>query len=277
MALPNRGAHTDGGTITEGQDDKEVTSNALDALLDNSVSSSADFNVTAGGTFNLDTPQGNLDIYLANGLIRLTGTPGAAVTIIIPDGDIRVAFENVSGQSATIDTVTGAASPVSIPTGTAKTIHVRGIEITIIADDASDTGALKADGSVTVTGDFDWADQELKRANLLDYAEAYSTPASAGTIDLDLENGNVFDVTMDQATTFTFSNPPVTGRAGSFTLIVRQDATGGRVATWPASVDWEAGTAPVLSSSANQIDMLSFITVDGGTIWYGFLGGLNFG
>ena len=277
MALPNLGGHTDGGTITEGQDDKEVTSNDLDALLDNSVNDPEDFNVTAGGTFNLDTPQANLDIYLGNGLIRLTGTPGAAVTIIVPDGDRRIAFENVSGQAATIDTVTGATPTVSIATGTAKAIHVRGIEITIIADDASASGALLADGSVAVTGDFDWADQELKRANLVDYAEAYSTPASAGTIDLDLENGNVFEVTLDQATTFTFSKPPVTGRAGSFTLIVHQDATGSRIATWPASVDWEAASAPTLSSAANQRDVLSFFTVDGGTIWYGFLGGLNFG
>ncbi len=277
MALPNRGAHTDGGTITEGQDDKEVTSNALDALLDNSVSSSADFNVTAGGTFNLDTPQVNLDIYLANGLIRLTGTPGVAVTIIVPDGDIRVAFENVSGQAATIDTVTGAASPVSIPTGTAKAIHVHGTDITIIADDALATGALLADGTIPVTGDFDWGDFELKRANLVDYAEAFTTPASAATIDLDLVNGNVFEVTLDQATTFTFSNPPIMGRAGSLTLIVHQDATGSRLATWPASVDWENGAAPILSTGANKIDVLSFITVDGGTTWYGFLGGKDFG
>ncbi len=34
MALPNLGGHSKGGTITEGQDTKEVTSNDLDALID---------------------------------------------------------------------------------------------------------------------------------------------------------------------------------------------------------------------------------------------------
>ena len=115
MALPNLGGHSQGGTITEGQDTKENTSNLLDALLDNSVNAPDDFSVTAGGTFNLNTPQDYLDIYLANGLIRLTGSPVAATTIIVPDGNRRIAFANVSSQATTINTVTGASSPVSIP------------------------------------------------------------------------------------------------------------------------------------------------------------------
>ena len=278
MTLPNLGGHTDGGTITEGQDDKEDTSNALDALLDNSVNDPEDFVVTAGGTFQLNIAGGqpNLDIYLANGLIRLTGSPGAPVTIIVPDGDRRIAFENVSGQSATVDTVSGATPTVSLPTGSVKTLHVRGVEITTIADDSAATGALQADGSVPATGDFDWVDNELKRALLLDYAEGFTTPAAAGSVTLDLENGNVFDVTRDQNTTLVFSNPPASGKAGSFTLILRQDGTGGWTTTMPASVIWEGGTEPIFSTTAGTVDVLSFLTVDGGTTWYGFLGGLSF-
>ncbi len=277
MSLPNLGGHSDGGEITEGQDTKEDTSNDLDGLLDNSQNKPTDFSVTAGGTFNLDTPAGNLDLFLDSGLIRLTGTPGAATTIIVPDGNKRIAFENVSGQSTTINTVTGAAAPVNIPDGVTKTIHVRGIEFTLVADDSSQTGALLADGSVNASGDFVWADFELKRALLIDYAEGYTTLTPAASVTLDMELGNFFDLTLDQTTTLVFDNPPASGRAGSFTLIVRQDGTGSRLITWPASVDWEAGTAPTLSTPANQIDMLSFITLDGGTIWFGILGGLNFG
>ncbi len=277
MALPNLGGHTDGGTITEGQDDKEVTSNNLDALLDNSMNSSADFVVTAGGTLNLNTPQGNLDIYLANGLIRLTGTPGAPVTIIVPDGDRRIAFENQCGQGAVIDTVTGASTPINIADSAIKILHVRGTDITIAADDATSTGALLADGSIAATGDFDWADFELQRALLVDYAEGLNNPAAAASVTLNLENGNVFDATMDQDTTFVFSNPPISGRVGSFTLILRQDGTGGWIATWPGSVIWEDATPPSHSSGASQSDMFSFITVDAGATWFGFMGGGNFG
>lgn len=278
MPLPQSGDHTDGGFITEGQDDKEVESNLLDALLDNMRNKPTTLDVTAGGTFNLNTPQDNLDQYRESSLIRIIGTPGAPVLIKVKDSNKCIAFENACGQTITIDTVTGATPTIVISTGATKTLQVRGIEITITADDATQTGALLKDGSTPMTGDQDWADQELQRPLLADYAEGFHSPASAATVDLDLaQPANVFDVTMDQDTTFTFSNPPASGRAGSFTLILRQDGTGGWTATFPASVDWEAGTQPTLSNAASQVDMLSFITVDGGTTWFGFLGGLNFG
>ncbi len=270
-------AHTKGGLVTTGQGAKEDTSNDFDDLLDDAMNLPVTLDVTAGGTFNLDTPLGNLDLYLGAGTVRVIGTPGAPTTIIVPDEDKRISFVNESGQNTTIDTVTGATPTVSVPGGASKRLQVRGIEITVTADDASQTGALLADGSVVATGAFNWADKELAKASLKDYAEEKTDPASAATIDLDIENGNVFEVVLDQDTTFTFSNPSPTGTMCSFTVIVKQDGTGGHSVTWPASADWENATAPTLSNAANQRDMLSFMTVDAGTPWYGFLGGLNFG
>ena len=47
-------------------------------------------------------------------------------------------------------------------------------------------------------------------------------------------------------------------------LMVVQDSTGGRKATWPSSVKWAGGSAPVLSTGANAIDIVSFLyTGDG--------------
>ncbi len=277
MTLPNLGAHTDGGLITVGQDLKEDTSNDLDSLLDNSQNKVSTFVTTAGGTLNLDTPQANLDQYLESGLIRLTGSPGAGYTIIVPDGDKRIAFENASGQTATIDTVTGATPTQTLLDTILKTYHVRGIEISVVADLGAATGILLADGTVNPTGAFDWADNEIARAELKDYAETRTAPAAAGTIDLDLENGNVFEPTIDQNTIFTFSNPPVTGSAGSFTLIIVQDGSGGHSSTFPGTVDWPSGVAPALTTGPNDVNILSFLTTDAGARWYGFIGGLDFG
>ena len=277
MTIDKLGGHTDGGLITVGQDLKEDTSNKLDNLLSNSVNNSSDFVTTAGGTLNLNTPQANLDQYLASGLIRLTGTPAGAYTIIVPDGDRRIAFENASGQTATIDTVTGATPAQTLVDGVVKAYHIRGIEISLIADDSSVSGILLADGTVNPTGAFNWADNELARAELKDYAETRTAPAAAATIDLDLETGNVFEPTLDQNTTFTFSNPPATGIAGSFTLIIIQDGTGGWVTTWPGTVDWPSGVAPVLTTGIGDVNILSFLTVDAGARWYGFTGGIDFG
>jgi phage terminase large subunit-like protein len=69
------------------------------------------------------------------------------------------------------------------------------------------------------------------------------------------------------------ANPPASGRVGSFTLILRNDATAGRTTTWPAAVDWPAATAPVRDTAANAVNIFSFVTYDAGTTWFGVLAG----
>jgi hypothetical protein len=105
--------------------------------------------------------------------------------------------------------------------------------------------------------------------------DTVSTIAASGTAQtLNLGNANIFDVTLTGNCTFTFSG--ATASAGcSFVLILHQDGTGGRTVTWPASVDWSAGTAPTLSSGNTDTDILSFMSIDGGTRWYGFLLGAD--
>ena len=277
MALPQSGGHTDGGTVTVGQGTKEDTSNNLDALLDNMMNQPTEFVTTAGGTLNLNTPQANLDQYLESGLISFTGSPAGAYNIIVPDGNKRIAFRNASGQTATFDTVSGATPTQALLDGVTKIYQIRGVEITLVADVSTATGALLANGTVVPIGAFNWADQELSRAELKDYSETAPTPAAAATIDLDLETGNVFTPTLDQATTFTFSNPPATGIAGSFTLIVTQDGTGTWTISWPATVDWHEATVPVPTTVAGDVNIFSFLTVDAGARWYGFIGGIDFG
>jgi hypothetical protein len=87
---------------------------------------------------------------------------------------------------------------------------------------------------------------------------------------VDLSLGNVQTYTLSGAQTLTFTNPPATGSAGSFTLIVTNGASA--TLTWPTSVDWAGGTAPTLTAAG--VDILTFLTVDGGVIWYGFAAGL---
>ena len=90
--------------------------------------------------------------------------------------------------------------------------------------------------------------------------------------DMDMTSGNVVSATVDSsANTFTFSNPSATGRSCTFTLILTNG--GSQTVNWPGSVDWVGGTAPSLTSSGK--DVITFITVDAGTIWYGFVAGLD--
>jgi hypothetical protein len=118
----------------------------------------------------------------------------------------------------------------------------------------------------------------LSGAELIDYAETSPTAAiSAGVLTLNLDTGSVFDVVLSaNLTSLILANPPATGRAGSATLILRQDATGGRTVAWPSSVLWSGGTAPVVTPAANAIDVYAFVTRNGGATWLGFPGGQDF-
>ena len=131
----------------------------------------------------------------------------------------------------------------------------------VAADGVLATNALPKAGG-TVTGAINHSDQILQRTVLKDYGET-KVAMSAHAVDLEL--GNVFTYTLSGGQTVTFTNPPASGTAGSFTMIVTNG--GSATLTWPTSVDWPAATAPTLTASG--VDVLFFTTIDGGTIWYG--------
>ncbi|MAE42733.1 hypothetical protein CMO93_03100 [Candidatus Woesearchaeota archaeon] len=112
-------------------------------------------------------------------------------------------------------------------------------------------------------------------AELKSYSETTIKENAGATYTIDFERGNVFELTLIDNCTFTFLKPPISGKTGSFTLILVQDSTGSRTATWPAAVDWEGGSQPTLSTAANAVDVFIFFTTDGGRRWYGFLAGIN--
>jgi hypothetical protein len=129
--------------------------------------------------------------------------------------------------------------------------------------------SMDVNGDMTLGGGIACADEVIGRPRFTDYAETVNAigGTGGGTQDIDLESGNVVTATVDTSTnTFTFSNPPATGKSGSFTLILTNG--GSQTVNWPSSVDWKDGTAPTLTSSG--VDVLTFMTVDAGTIWYGF-------
>ena len=100
---------------------------------------------------------------------------------------------------------------------------------------------------------------------------------SGTSVTLDISAGSLFTITLaHNIGTFTWSNPASSGDVSSFVLKVTQDGTGNRTIAWPASVDWAtAGTAPTLSTGANDVDIFVFFSSDAGTTYYGFTAGLD--
>ena len=128
--------------------------------------------------------------------------------------------------------------------------------------------------SEDIVNPLDLEDGVLQRPEVKDYAETVNAigGTGGGTQDIDISAGNVASATVDtSANTFTFSNPPATGKCGSFTLILTNG--GSQTVNWPGSVDWAGGTAPTLTTAG--VDVLTFTTVDAGTRWYGFLAGAD--
>lgn len=116
--------------------------------------------------------------------------------------------------------------------------------------------------------------QTLENKSIQSYGEPVNIIGSigGGTQDIDLRLGNVVTATVDTSeTTFTFSHPKDSGTASSFTLILTNG--GSQTVNWPATVRWTGGEEPLLTTSGQ--DVITFMTVDAGTNWYGFVAGLD--
>ena len=122
------------------------------------------------------------------------------------------------------------------------------------------------------TGNTSHARNEVQQPKIKDYSEVVAPNSNAtGSVTLDIALGNIHELTLTGATTLVFSNPATTGEACSLTLIIHQGATAQAV-TWPASVKWPSDTIPDIST-INSTYILTLVTVNGGTRWYGFLAG----
>lgn len=81
---------------------------------------------------------------------------------------------------------------------------------------------------------------------------------------IDLSKGSTFTKTISGTTEFNCIGVPESTSA-IFTLILTNG--GNYTVSWPSSFKWTDGTPPELTASGT--DILTFITVDGGTTWYG--------
>lgn len=105
---------------------------------------------------------------------------------------------------------------------------------------------------------------------IIDASNAYMT----NYIDIDLSLACVFKAVPAEPPsdycTARFLNAKVSG-ATSFTLIIAYETFVIPIA-FPASVKWQGGEIPDLTT-ANKTYILTFMTINGGTTWYGMFGG----
>ena len=90
------------------------------------------------------------------------------------------------------------------------------------------------------------------------------TADSTGAINIDVQDGNIQEITLTESVTFTGFTNATNGQ--SVTLILKQDTTGNR--TFTESLDSAnsmvfAGGTSTLSTAANAIDIMSIVYVGG--------------
>jgi hypothetical protein len=214
----------------------------------------------------------------ADDLVIGTGTTAGTATLISVNGD---GSETKFNQPK-----------ITLGDGTAEDTYLNfdgnAVDFRVGIDDGTDTleigvgtahgttAAISIDSSADMTlgGGIACADEVIGRPRFTDYAETVNVlgDVAGGTDAIDITAGNVVTATVSTGTqTFTFTNPSATGKACSFTLILTNG--GSQTVNWPGAVDWAGGDAPSLTSSG--VDILTFTTVDAGTIWYGFAAGTD--
>ncbi len=94
-----------------------------------------------------------------------------------------------------------------------------------------------------------------------------STTTAATSTNINWNNSNVQNLALGTSTTLTFTNVQPGAR---YILSLLQDNTGSRTVNWPASVHWSGSTAPTLTTTANKLDIISFVCLGvNGTNCYG--------
>lgn len=193
-------------------------------------------------------------------------------------GVTNAEFQILDGATVTtaelniLDGVTSTAAELNLLDGvtatTAELNYVDGVTSAIQTQ-------LDAKMAPTYTGDVDITGELIVDS----YNETYgAVTSSSNATTVNCEAGNAFSHTLTENTTFTFSNPPASGTAYSFSIEIIQDGSAsGFTVTWPAAVDWPAATAPTLTATASAKDVFVFYTRDGGTNWYGFTAGQALG
>jgi hypothetical protein len=205
---------------------------------------------------------------LKTALVYNNGTDVVTAIDFIPSLVLGAALPVASGGTGITSFGTGVATFLGTPSSAnlaAALTDETGTGLAVFGTNPTLTG-------VTLAGEAACADNLVTRATLKDYAIEGSAVGNTGaTRTLDLSVANFFSATLDQACTFTFSNPPASGDFGTFVLEL---TNGGAFAiTYPASVDFVGGVAPTLTASG--VDQLVFTTRDGGTTYFGFVAGLD--
>lgn len=201
--------------------------------------------VANGGTGQTTYTDGQLLIGNSSGntLSKSTLTAGSGISVTNGNGFISIAATGGSGTvtSVSVTTANGVSGSVATSTTTPA------ITLTLGAITPS---SIVSAGNVSYTGQ--------------SFGNVF-TLTDASTIAWNMNSGGIASVTLGASR--IMGAPTNIQAGGTYALRVIQDATGSRLITWNAAFKWPSGTAPTLSTAANAVDLVTFISYDGSTLY----------
>ena len=200
---------------------------------------------------------------------------GLITTLNIVDSFANTSV-NYAGSANSVknayDHGTAAYGQANLAYGQANTAYGQANAAYAAANSAAG-GGLQTTGG-TMTGNILFNNfSAIQNVRFMGYSETLNANASVtqATFTANLAGNNVFDISLKNANVaITFINAPANGNVVTATVLLRQPSTTANGFTVANTVKWSNGEIPVLASgTANKVDILTFMTVDGGTTFYG--------
>jgi len=250
-----------GGTFTNAQFSGTVTSgttNSTRGVFANST-------ITTGTIPNLTSSTASITIGTIPTLTAGTTTSTAAS---ITNGTIQTltsSTANITGGtfSGLLNSSTGTFSgAINSTAGTIGTLNsttgtIGNFTTTLLGDVTISTGSATVGTRVAVVN----TAQQYTRAH--NFA-ATALTITSGTVPWDLSQNQVATLSVNTTTTM---NTPTNPQAGATYVLIVTQSGGNNTLSFSTAYKFPGGNVPILSTSASQVDVLSFVS--NGTVLYG--------
>lgn len=193
-------------------------------------------------------------------VLRITGSVSTSVNVIFPDKEKTYWVQGAFTGSHVVRLKNTSGTGIEITAGEDALIFTNGTEtynLGLAVGDGSITTAKIATSAVTADKLEDTAISGAARSFTKQQYFGLKTLTDATTITWDVADNQVATVTLGGNRTLAAPTNPVAG--GVYTLIVKQDATGGRTLTLDSSYITPDGSTITFSTGANAVDVITCV------------------